>query len=70
MSNIFRDPMTGELDRQFLRNSAVWRLIKAGRVTSKAHAIRLLAERGNKVARGTVEVWMTSHSMRHVTLKP
>lgn len=68
MANIFRDPTTGTLDRQFLRNSAVWRLIKAGRITSKARAIELLAERGNKVARATVELWLTAYPMRHVTL--
>ena len=68
MSNVYRDPRTGKLDRQFLRTCAVWRLVRASRIATKARAVELLDAAGVRHARQTVELWLTNSALRSAAL--
>lgn len=58
--NIFRNILTGELDRKYLRVCAVYKLLRRNRI-GEARAIELLAERHTakemKILRGIIELW-------------
>ncbi len=58
---------TAKTDRQMLRVGAVYRLLRNGRIASKARAAELLAEVGVKKA--TLEQWL-AFSLKHLTLTP
>lgn len=65
--NVFRCANDGSLDRQYLRISAVSRLIRCERITTKARAIELLEARGVKNAGGIVELWL-AHQFKHLLI--
>lgn len=56
----FWNPMTGELDRKYLRVCAVYRLLKRRKI-GKKDAMKLLADKHTasemKILKGTVEGW-------------
>jgi hypothetical protein len=53
-------PLTGELDRKYLRVCAVYRLLRRHRI-GRARAVELLAQRHTptemKALRGTMDMW-------------
>lgn len=53
-------PITGALDRKYLRVAAVYRLLRKG-IIGRARAMELLAQRHTpaemRTLRGTVELW-------------
>jgi hypothetical protein len=61
--NLFRNNLTGELDRKYLRVCSVYRLLKQKRI-GMARGLELLAQRHTpgemKSLRGTVEIWRSS----------
>ena len=65
MANAYRDPRTGKLDRQFLRTCAVWRLVRASRITTKARAVELLEQAGVRHAQQVVLLWLTNSALAH-----
>lgn len=56
----FWHPMTGELDRKYLRVCSVYRLLRRKKI-GKARAMELLAQKHNPkemmLLKGTVELW-------------
>lgn len=64
--NCFR--VNGQLDRKFLRVSAVYRLLKNGTITTKERAVELLDQRRVEKSRATVEVWLGG-PLKHLNIK-
>lgn len=56
--NLFRDEY-GKLDRGYLRICAVYKLMKSGRITSKARALDLLPTVRDRSLINTVEIWIS-----------
>jgi hypothetical protein len=55
--NAYRCRLTGNLDRQYLRVCAVYRLLDRQRI-EKARAVELLKARNVKPAQAVVEMWL------------
>jgi hypothetical protein len=57
--NMFRRS-DGQLDRQYLRTAAVFKMMKQGKITSKQVALSLLEERHGKRSniKNTLEIWI------------
>lgn len=64
--NLFRQTPDGSLDRQYLRISAVYRLMDRRGLT-KERAIELLTERQVSKARALVELWLSGPFRRRAT---
>jgi hypothetical protein len=50
--NAFRNPITGKLDREYLRTCAIYRLLKHRKIT-KAQALAIAPR-----LRATIEIWL------------
>ena len=64
--NAFRQTPDSRLDRQYLRVSAVYRLLIRQRI-GKARAVELLEQRKVKNPRALVGFWLEGHQFRSLS---
>ncbi len=64
--NMFRNVMTGKLNKEYLRICAVYKLLKSQRV-GRARACELLAARRVECPKRLVEMWC-NHPLKHLSI--
>jgi len=71
--NIFRCTPDKSLDRPYLRTCAIYRLLKNGRIRSRARALELLEQRHgkheNRHLDALISIWLNG-PLKHLELLP